>query len=62
MKRLIVNIFAFLVIVIGGLTLTNSSSQAVTSTIQLDKCGECETPDKCCSLRPDGSCFTHQCF
>lgn len=61
-KRLIVNLTAVFVIVLGGMTF--SASTTAMSYNAFDKCGECETndPGKCCSLKSDGSCFTHKCI
>lgn len=61
MKRLIVNTFALMVILSGGFALSSSSNAMNTQIKAFDKCGECETSDKCCSVNSDGSCSTHEC-
>lgn len=67
MKHLLINIFAFLVIIIGSSILTNTtnaySNSAMTTVILQDRCGKCSTddPDKCCKKGVFGKCKTFPC-
>lgn len=66
MKRLIVNIVAFLVIISGSLVLSTQSMGMLTnSTVQIKKtkCGSCSTtdPDKCCKTKIFKRCEIYLC-
>jgi len=65
-KRAIINIFAFLIIVVGSISLTNTSNaNLITSPEPVEEttCGECSTtdPNKCCKTKLFGRCEIFTC-